>query len=154
MKFKNFFLLLLLVLFVLPKIALTHCEIPCGIYNDELRFDLLAEDITTIEKSMNKITELSASGEKNYNQLVRWVNNKEEHSSKFIEIITQYFLTQRIEVIAPDSDSYNNYVKKVTLLHEMIRTAMKCKQTTDLSNTSTLSKLLNEFKELYMSEKK
>ena len=25
-----------------------HCEVPCGIYNDELRIAMLYEDITTI----------------------------------------------------------------------------------------------------------
>jgi nickel superoxide dismutase len=154
MKFKNFLLLSLLGLFALPKVALTHCEIPCSIYNDEIRFNLLAEHITTIEKSMTQISELSAEGEKNYNQLVRWINNKEEHSSAFVDIVTKYFLTQRIKVIAPGSDGYDNYVMKVTLLHGMIRTAMKCKQTTDLSNTSTLNKLLKDFEELYLSEHK
>jgi len=152
MKIKILLLLSLTVLFIIPKLALAHCEIPCGIYDDEIRFNLLAKDITTIEKSMNQISALSAEGQINYNQLVRWIDNKEEHASKFIDIVTQYFLTQRINVIVPGADGYENYIKKVTLLHEMIRTAMKCKQTTDLSNTAILSKLLMEFKELYLNE--
>ena len=96
MKFKNFLLMSLLLLFVLPKAVSSHCEIPCGIYNDEARFTLLAEHITTIEKSMTQISTLSSDAEKNYNQIVRWINNKEEHSSKIVDIVTQYFLTQRI----------------------------------------------------------
>lgn len=135
----------------LPKVVYTHCEIPCGIYDDEVRFSLLAENITTIEKSMTKISELSSGGEKNYNQLVRWITNKEEHAAKFVNIVTQYFMTQRIKEIAPDADGYDVYVKQVTLMHAMIRTAMKCKQTTDLSNSAALSSLLKEFEKLYLA---
>ena len=30
--------------------ALAHCQIPCGIYGDKLRIDLMMEDAATIEK--------------------------------------------------------------------------------------------------------
>ena len=49
-----------------------HCEIPCGIYDDQLRADLIAEHSTTIEKSMKKIVELSKQNPVNYNQLIHW----------------------------------------------------------------------------------
>ena len=84
--------------------VLSHCEIPCGIYGDPARLDLMAEHITTIEKSMKQIQDLSAAGDKNYNQLVRWVGNKEQHADAFSDIITQYFMKQRIKP-APQSDA-------------------------------------------------
>jgi nickel superoxide dismutase len=52
-----------------------HCEIPCGIYDHQLRADLIAEHSTTIEKSMKKIVELSKQNPVNYNQLVFWVSD-------------------------------------------------------------------------------
>ena len=33
--------------------ALAHCQIPCGVYTDEMRFTMLEEDFQTIEKAMN-----------------------------------------------------------------------------------------------------
>ena len=60
--------------------AKAHCEIPCGIYGDSVRIALLYEHIETIEKSMNQINELSKSENPDYNQLVRWVMNKEEYA--------------------------------------------------------------------------
>lgn len=120
-----------------------HCEIPCGIYDDQARADLVAEHIKTIEKSMNQIVELSGQTPVNYNQLVRWVNNKEHHASEIQHVVTQYFMTQRIK---PDQE---NYEKKLTVLHKMLLAAMKCKQTTDLANVNDLSSLLKEFEELY-----
>lgn len=149
MKLKKFVAVLLLVLFIVPQFASSHCEIPCGIYGDEARFDMLNEHITTIEKSMNKIVELSAENPVNYNQLVRWINNKEDHANKFMDIVTQYFMTQRIKEVAVGAEGYDKYVKKITLLHEMLRVAMKCKQTTDTANTDKLTELVSDFHTAY-----
>jgi nickel superoxide dismutase len=44
-----------------------------------MRIDMIHENIITIEKSMNMINELATGDKMNYNQMVRWVNNKEEH---------------------------------------------------------------------------
>ena len=84
---------------------------------------------------------------KNSNQLVRWVTNKEDHANQFQEIVTQYFMTQRIK---PDT---NEYDKKIAALHQMLVYAMKCKQTTDVSNVEKLKGLINEFKVLYFKGK-
>ncbi|MDP7447680.1 MAG: superoxide dismutase [Ni], partial [Candidatus Latescibacteria bacterium] len=67
--------------------AEAHCEIPCGIYGDDLRFSMLQEDITTIEKSMKKIVELAADPAENANQIGRWVLNKEQHADHIREIV-------------------------------------------------------------------
>ncbi len=135
------------------SMVLSHCEIPCGIYGDPMRLDMMAEHITTIEKSMRQVTDLSAAGDKNYNQLVRWVVNKEQHADSFSDIITQYFMKQRIKP-APrtDAKAYEDYVHKLTLLHEMMVTSMKCKQTTDLENVARLRSLLAEFRTAYLGE--
>ena len=139
-----------LVLFGGATQVLAHCEIPCGIYGDDARFAAIAEDITTIEKSMNLINELSADPGKNMNQLVRWVNNKETHADHVREIVTQYFLTQRIKVPADgDSAAEAQYAKRLALLHQMMVAAMKCKQTTDLQHATKLHGLLHSFQEAY-----
>jgi len=124
--------------------AAAHCEIPCGIYDDEMRIRMISEHITTIEKSMNEIKKLEKENPLNYNQLIRWVVNKEEHADKLQEIVTQYFMTQRIKTDAEE------YVKKLELLHKMLVQAMKCKQTIDLEHVETLRKLLKEFQDLYL----
>jgi len=127
-----------------------HCQIPCGIYDDEARFDQLTEHILTIEKSMKAINDLSAAEDKDYNQLVRWVNNKEDHADKYMEIVTQYFMTQRIKPVEPtDTAGYAAYTKQVVLLQQMLVEAMKCKQTTDGAHTEKLRQLLAQFHDLY-----
>ena len=139
------FLALFMVFFGAAKVA-AHCEIPCGIYDDEMRIKMIAEHITTIEKGMNQIMELQGQKPMNHNQLARWVMNKEKHANELQHIVTQYFMTQRIKLDA------KKYTEKVTLLHKMLVHAMKCKQTTDLAQTATLRSLLKEFEGLYFGQ--
>jgi nickel superoxide dismutase len=126
--------------------AAAHCEIPCGIYDDEARIGMLLEHVATIEKSMNQITTIEKDKEHNANQLIRWVMNKEKHATELQEIVTQYFMTQRIK---SDTKAYD---KKLALLHQMLVYAMKCKQTTDLAHTAKLTNVIQEFKQLYFAE--
>jgi nickel superoxide dismutase len=144
MKRKGLILIVAIAMVALGAAKVgAHCEIPCGIYDDQLRVDLIAEHSTTIEKSMKKIVELSKQNPVNYNQLVRWVSNKEKHANEIQHIVTQYFMTQRIK---PDAKKYS---EKLAVLHKMLIYAMKCKQTTDVDNVSTLRSLLKEFETLY-----
>ena len=54
---------------LLPTAKVTaHYEIPCGIYDDELRANLIYEHTITIEKSMKSIAELSRQNPVDYNQ--------------------------------------------------------------------------------------
>ena len=135
--------------------ASAHCEIPCGIYGDETRIKLLNEHIDTVEKSMKQIAELSTSQQKNYNQIVRWVVNKEEHCNKIQHIVTQYFMTQRIKPVGPagEKPAKRKYVTQLTLLHQMLVHAMKAKQTTDAVHTRKLRDLIHQFEHAYLERK-
>ena len=123
-----------------------HCEIPCGIYDDQLRTQLIAEHATTVEKSMNQIMELGKANPVNYNQLVRWISNKEKHATEIQQIVSRYFMTQRIK---PDQKKYS---EKLIVLHKMLVAAMKCKQTNDLSHVNALRAHLKEFELLYFGD--
>ncbi|MCF8070619.1 MAG: superoxide dismutase, Ni [Desulfobacterales bacterium] len=127
--------------------AVAHCEIPCGIYNDQMRIEMIKEHIITIHKSMDKILELEKGEPQNFNQLIRWINNKEDHAGKIQDIVTQYFMTQRIK---PDTKRYE---KKLGLLHQMLIYSMKCKQTTDVVNVEKLNESVKAFQKLYFEAK-
>lgn len=133
--------------------AFGHCEIPCGIYGDRMRIDMLKEHADTVEKSMKQIKTLQADPEKNANQLVRWVVNKDEHANKIQEIVYQYFMNQRVSPVEEDDkDAYVNYVTQITLLHRMLVSAMKCKQTLDEQHVAQLRKLIDTFADAYFTE--
>ncbi|MCP4591725.1 MAG: superoxide dismutase [bacterium] len=133
--------------------AFAHCQIPCGIYGDELRVQLIAEHAATIEKSMNQIVELGKASPVNYNQLVRWVSNKEEHARKIQDIVTAYFMAQRIKAPADSQgEAYDAYLRNLELLHRIQVAAMKAKQTTDLEHVETLRALLKKFHKSYFGD--
>ena len=127
-----------------------HCEVPCGIYGDSVRVALIKEHITTVEKSMKMIEELSGEDKPNYNQIVRWVVNKEEHAVKIQEIVSQYFLHQRVKITDPDDkEQYDKYINQLAALHEIAVYSMKAKQSTDLANIEKLRESVEKFQGLY-----
>ncbi len=129
-----------------------HCQIPCGIYDDAMRFTMLEEHITTIEKSMNSITKLSEEPAGNANQLVRWTLNKDNHVDALAEIVTEYFLQQRIKPVASiEGEDGKRYLAKLRLCHEMLVASMRAKQTTDLQHVEKLRVLVGEFRTLYQA---
>ncbi|MBT3255395.1 MAG: superoxide dismutase [Deltaproteobacteria bacterium] len=144
---KRFFQSLVGVAFVavLVGTVFAHCEIPCGIYDDQARINMVLEHITTIEKSMKQIKSLEKEKSPNFNQLVRWIMNKEHHATEIQTIVAQYFLTQRIK---PKAKDYN---QKLSLLQQMLIYSMKCKQTTDLKNAAKLRDLVKQFHQLYFA---
>jgi nickel superoxide dismutase len=134
----------MLGLLLVTTLAAAHCEIPCGIYDDLMRIEMIREDITTIEKSMIQIAALEKETTGTANQLVRWIANKDKHANNIQEIVSQYFLTQRIK--PGDKD----YEAKLSSLHEILIASMQCKQTTDMAHVKKLRELLDRFEKLYI----
>jgi nickel superoxide dismutase len=135
------------------SLVLAHCQVPCGIYNDPVRFELLREHIATIEKSIQEIQRLSGEEKPNYNQIVRWVQNKDNHADQFSEIVTYYFLAQRVKPADPGNQAASaKYVEQLKQLHEMVVYAMKCKQTTDVENCTKLRSLVDAFEASYLGK--
>ena len=110
-----------------------HCQVPCGIFADQHRFEELLEDTKTIAKAMAQINELAKKDDPlSKNQLVRWIVTKESHAANVQEIIAEYFMAQRIKSTNKD------YVKQLTAAHTVMVAAMKCKQSVDDDSASTL----------------
>ena len=129
----------------------SHCEIPCGIYGDQMRIMMLYEHIATVEKSMAQIGAMMEQDPPNANQVVRWVNNKEKHADEIQHIVTQYFMTQRVKPQAPATAEHGKYIVQLTSLHGMLIQAMKCKQTTDATHCKELRTLVDRFAEAYFN---
>ena len=153
MKLLTPAILVLLLAALFPIKSNAHCEVPCGIYHDSLRVELILEHITTVEKAMNQIITLSDSDKPNYNQLVRWIDNKELHAEKIQHIVSQYFLHQRIKITDPeDTKMYAKYQKELELLHKILVYSMKTKQTTDLGFIEKLRITVGEFSKSYFHD--
>lgn len=143
-------LLIAAPLLLLGQKASAHCEIPCGIYDDSLRIALLYEHVTTIEKSMVQIQALEAS-KADPNQLIRWVMNKEEHAKKMQEIISQYFMHQRIKPVDVGEPGRNKYVKQLELMHRLSIYAMKAKQSTNTELLGQMRETIHLFEHAYFA---
>lgn len=125
-----------------------HCEVPCGIYGDQRRFEDMLEDFETIHKAMVQINDLQGHEDAlSHNQLTRWVNTKEDHATKTQQTIAQYFMTQRIK--PTDEGGPDAYVKKLTAAHAVMLAAMKCKQTVEPAGAEALQAAILDFYRAY-----
>lgn len=133
---------------VLPLTGYSHCQIPCGIYDDYARVQSMLEDAATVEKSAKLIGELAGKSDaQSQNQLVRWVMNKEKHAQNIISTISDYFLTQRVKPIQKD------YAERLIKHHMVIIAAMKAKQNTDVKYTITLKESIETLLSYYPEHK-
>ncbi|MBD3296000.1 MAG: superoxide dismutase [Candidatus Omnitrophica bacterium] len=150
MKKVSLIAVMLTVCSLFASSAHPHCQIPCGIYDDEMRLELIAEDIHTVEKAMNQIKELSQKKDKDLNQIIRWVNNKDKHADRISETVSYYFMAQRLAPASPGEEAHKEYVYKLSLLHELMYNAMKAKQTLDHTYVENMRRILDKFRAAYM----
>ena len=124
--------------------AFAHCEVPCGIYADQRRFEEMLEDQSTIAKASVQINELAEKDDaQSHNQLARWVSTKEAHATNTQHIIAQYFMTQRIKA------TKDGYMKKLTAAHAVMQAAMKCKQNIAPATAEKLQAAILDFYRAY-----
>lgn len=134
-----------------PK-AFAHCQVPCGIYGDELKIAELKQDVETVAKAMAQIAELAGKDDaQSEQQLARWVANKESHATHIQIEAQEYFLAQRIK-FPKDESEHDAYFAKLQSLHEIIVYAMKCKQTVDPANAEALMGALEKFEGQYFGK--
>jgi len=136
------------IAFFISKPANAHCQIPCGIYDDNARVEAMMQDVATIYKALDLIAELSGKTDaQSQNQLVRWVMNKEQHAQNIIETISDYFLTQRVK------SSQKDYQERLVKHHTVIVAAMKAKQNVTESHADSLRKAVSALFEYYPEHK-
>jgi nickel superoxide dismutase len=135
--------------FIFPQTTHAHCQIPCGIYDDNARVKAMLEDAATVEKSAKLISELSSKSDaQSKNQLTRWVMNKEKHAQNIISTISDYFLTQRVKPTQKD------YTERLTKHHAVIIAAMKAKQNVDLKYSKKLKQCVKALLSYYPEHEK
>ena len=148
MKFLSF---IFTALFLFATQLHAHCQIPCGVYDDTMRVKMIEEHTLTILKSMNYLAS-NQNDLQQQNQVTRWIINKEEHAQEIQNIVSEYFLTQRIKLKDDSKESKELYHAQLSVLHNILLDAMKCKQTINTNNTTSLLENLNKFVNLYFDE--
>jgi len=128
----------------LPIQGFTHCQVPCGIYDDAARVNGMLEDATTVAKATKLIAELAGKTDaQSQNQMVRWVVNKEQHAQKIIATISDYFLTQRVK------PGQEDYLERLAKHHAVIIAAMNAKQNADVKYAQALQDSIKALRSYY-----
>ena len=142
------FMVLAVLLVTYSPISYSHCQIPCGIYDDHARVKTMLEDVATARKAVDLITELSKKSDvQSHNQIVRWVMSKESHAQNIISTISDYFLTQRVK------SKQKDYVERLKKHHAVIVTAMKVKQNADMTYVDALEESIEALLPYYPEHK-
>lgn len=132
-----------------PAATAPHCQVPCGVYADQMRFEQMLEDTTTIAKAITAINEFAtglaegAPTGKDINQVNRWVTTKEQHATNTQKIVADYFLTQRIK------ESNKDYSSQLITAHKVMVAAMKCKQDADPATADALKQAILDLYKAY-----
>ena len=138
---------------VVTTAPVPHCQVPCGIYGDQMRFEGMLEDTKTIAKAIGQIGEFAGNlgagppTAKGINQSMRWVSNKESHATNIQDVMSQYFFAQRIK------SDHKDYTAQLATAHRVIVAAMKCKQDAEPATADALEKAILEFYEAYEGKK-
>ena len=131
-----------------------HCQVPCAIFDDPAMVAEIKQCCETIKKACVQCNDLHKGGVGSslldLNQMVRWINTKEEHANKIITIVSEYCLCQRVkkEVFTSDQD----YVDALKAHHAVMQAAMKCKQNVDGATVHNLEHAIDDFAKMYIKE--
>lgn len=103
---------------------------------------------------MVQINELSTVGTPlAFNQMTRWVNNKESHAEKIITAVSEYSLCQRVKPFGAAGspfESQEDYVDALLAHHAVMTAAMKAKQNVDVSFVEALEHAVEDFSKMYL----
>ena len=111
-----------------------HCQMPCGIYHDDMVFDQVDQYIETMAKGVSVLTANKGVTIQERNEFTRWVIEKDEASDEIANVLVTFFLQQKIK---PNED---DTVKRITSVHKLLFYIVTIKQTVDM-------KYLNDFYE-------
>ena len=132
-----------------------HCQVPCGIFDDPKLVAELLEACATIEKAMAQIQELygkMSEGPLVLNQITRWINTKEEHCAKIIDLVSNYCLCQRCKPFGTPGSPFKtkeDYTDALLAHHAVMSAAMKAKQNVDPSFSAGLKHAVGDATLMY-----
>ena len=132
-----------------------HCQVPCGIFDDPAIVAEIKQASETIRKSMIQSNDLHSglvaqTTAQSLNQMIRWVNTKEEHCSKIITLVSEYCLCQRVKKEVFESEK--DYLDALRAHHAVMQGAMKCKQSVDPGVVDALDHAIGDFAKMYIKD--
>lgn len=120
-----------------------HCQMPCGIYHDEMVYDQIDQYAETMYKAISEINASKFETPKERNQFVRWVYQKETQSNEIANLITTYFIQQKIK---PDEEDTTT---KTLLAQKLLFLLVQIKQNTEVKLVHEFMEEWEKFKHLF-----
>merc|ERR1719265_1470512 len=120
-------------------------------FHDDGRIASILEDAQTIRKAVAQCQALHQAGKlQDIHQMVRWVVTKEEHATKIMTTVAEYFLAQKVK---KDQMSEHDYLSVLAVHHAVMVAAMKTKQSSDMAPVDALDKAIAELRPVYEKPK-
>lgn len=120
-----------------------HCQMPCGVYHDDMVYDQVDQFVETTFKGISVMNESKFSTVKDKNEFVRWVMQKEKMCNDTAELLTTYFLQQKIKPDEADT------VKKLTAAHKLLFLLVAIKQNTEIEFVKEFNTEWEKFKVMF-----
>lgn len=123
-----------------------HCQMPCGIYHDDMVYDQIDQFVETVYKGISVMNESKFATVKDRNEFARWVGEKESSCCETANLITVYFLQQKIK---PGED---DTIKRLTSAHKLLFLLVAIKQNPDLEYVKQFNEEWEKFKLMFHRE--
>ncbi|MBA3815692.1 MAG: hypothetical protein H0X29_04070 [Parachlamydiaceae bacterium] len=123
-----------------------HCQMPCGIYHDDMVFDQIDQYIETMYKCVSILKENKSSSARDKNEFIRWILQKENASNDVSSTLTTFFLQQKIK---PGEDDTN---KRIISAHKLLFLLVAIKQNVDVKFVEEFADEWEKFKLMFHVE--
>jgi nickel superoxide dismutase len=143
---RKLLLTTIISLFITNSQLSAHCQMPCGIYHDDMVYDQIDQYAETMYKAVSEINSSKFQTAKERNQFVRWVLEKEKESDEAAKIMTVYFLQQKIKPGEEDT------TEKTLLAQKLLFLMVQIKQNTDIKLVYEFMDEWEKFKHMFHRE--
>jgi len=143
---KKWLLQGLLSLFCFQGSLQAHCQMPCGIYHDDMVYDQIDQYAETMYKGISVMNNSKFDTVRDKNEFMRWVMQKEEASNEAADLILKFFLQQKIKPNEPDT------VKRLVCAHNLLCMIVLIKQNTELKFVDEFMEEWDKFKLMFHVE--
>jgi nickel superoxide dismutase len=143
---KRALLTAILATFLSHGSLFSHCQMPCGIYHDDMVYNLVDQYVETMFKGISVLNNSKFATVKERNEFVRWVMEKDKSSDQTAHLISEYFLQQKIKVGGDDT------TKQLISAHKLLFMLMQIKQGVDLELVRKFQKEWDQFKLMFHRE--
>ncbi len=122
-----------------------HCQMPCGIYDDQMVYDQINQFYLTMFKAVKALDHNEFKTDEDRNQFIRWVMTKERLCNEMATLITEFFLQQKIQPI-------DDNIELLQSAHKLLFLLLAIKQNVDIKIIKEFGKEWEHFKYLFHPE--